>query len=434
MVDDRGFEIPIYDPQGTRIYRRTPILSDPPRYCALLQDLRHGAMLFQHSVPPESTPGPDDDDDDQAYGADGLHTSRDPAYTPYPLFFSRYYGHWQANALITPLRTLVRKFARTLAVFPDGPPCIEGIKSQCYNSLTHSVRHSSSTHLAQRGPLTGASAGAWASTPPNRNTARRLVHQAQAHFPHAQLAQQLEQGQQNPFLRLENVVTFHFSRMKEHLHPGDTFYKEVIFPLVDLCSHPTVFTALKNATVIIKPMVSSSTLSLTVSPPSADPRSRSYPPLLNPLTQLDPHRYMPTSISGSHTPLPLSSRSSGHTGSTRLSLTTAHLTQSTWSLLRSPNELWRMHTLAPPRFSLVPSCGSSGSPADCWIMAGLAFGLISSSAHSTRFQSIRYNHGRASPFQASPWLPLLAPNSSRTGTHTSSYVLLYPVHSLSTPP
>ncbi|TFK80594.1 hypothetical protein K466DRAFT_636569, partial [Polyporus arcularius HHB13444] len=80
-----------------------------------------------------------------------------PIFT-YPQFFSKNIGQWQADGIIKPLLRPLRRLARDIGVTADGPLCIEGFKSQAYNNVAHHVRDKARNHIAQRGPLTGATA------------------------------------------------------------------------------------------------------------------------------------------------------------------------------------------------------------------------------------------------------------------------------------
>lgn len=264
LLDGDGREIPIFSEDGLPILRRDRFRDPDTPPCGLLQDLNKVLPLFQESsIIPLQDPELDDgerDLQDEDFIADILGDPSEPM-TPiftYPQFFSKNIGQWQADGIIKPLLRPLRRLARDIGVTADGPLCIEGFKSQAYNNVAHHVRDKARTHIAQRGPLTGATAGAWARDASTKKTALDTLGYASAQLPHERLARQMRTAENHAnknALRFENNFIFHIGRIKPEYRSGGGFYEHVLMKLRKIFFSPEVNNALRSSTVIFKPAV-----------------------------------------------------------------------------------------------------------------------------------------------------------------------------------
>ena len=264
LLDGDGREIPIFSEDGTLILRRDRYRDPDTPPCGLLQDLTKVLPLFQdNSIIALQDPDLDDDErelQDEDFVADILGDPSEPL-TPistYPQFFSKNIGQWQADGIIKPLQRPLRRLARDVGVTQDGPLCIEGFKSQAYNNVAHHVRDKARTHIAQRGPLTGATAGVWARDAHTQRTAYATLGYATTQLPHARLASQMRTAENHASknaLRFENNFIFHISHIKPEYRSGGAFYEHVLMNLRKIFFSREVNNALRSSTVIFKPWV-----------------------------------------------------------------------------------------------------------------------------------------------------------------------------------
>ncbi|RDX40246.1 hypothetical protein OH76DRAFT_1490457 [Lentinus brumalis] len=249
LLDGGGREIPISSEDGLPILRRDRFRDPDTPPCGLLQDLNKVLPLFQESsIIPLQDPELDDRErelQDEDFIADILGDPSEPM-TPiftYPQFFSKNIGQWQADGVIKPLLHPLRRLARDIGITADGPLCIEGFKSQAYNN---------------RGPLTGATAGAWARDATTKKTALDKLGYASVQLPHEHLARQMctaENHASKNALCFENNFIFHIARIKPEYCSGGGFYEHVLMKLRKIFFSPEVNNALRSSTVIFKPAV-----------------------------------------------------------------------------------------------------------------------------------------------------------------------------------
>ncbi len=261
-LDDDGREICFYTPEGVRVPRRQPIAAGPR--CGIMQDLNAVHALF--CTPPgeiDSDMEVDDMlDDDLGYDINqadldlnARHAARPPPphdveYTCYPHFFSKNIGQWQAHGVMRPMLVHIRALARALSRAGSGGLALYALNSQCYNTSAHSMRFSSRSHLAQKGVLTGAAAGPWATTQTTQTTASRLYHYADHSLPHETLARQLTMGGDH-FLRLENNFLIDFTHLREEFHSGGALYRHFIMPVQTICQRRDMLDAIKGSSVVL---------------------------------------------------------------------------------------------------------------------------------------------------------------------------------------
>lgn len=83
---------------------------------------------------------------------------------------------------------------------------IHGVSSQGYNAVTHHTRgRTAQHHEVQVGMVTGALAGAWATSGSNKTTADKLEEDCRWKMPHESFAEKIRKPGIARDLRLENV-------------------------------------------------------------------------------------------------------------------------------------------------------------------------------------------------------------------------------------
>ena len=272
LYNEANEEVPLYNANGERIQRREAYSPDHQwPAVGVLQDLNKLPSLFASSeympLPAEFDgemdidhgygAGVDDDDiaDNDFVEAARDYRANDVKYTGYPHCFVPNMGQWQAHGVIRPLARIVHQINRRIREHAGSGPCIAPVSSQCYNTVAHRVRRSARAHLAQTGPMTGVVTGAWASTAKTENHARRVLEFANNELPHDRLANKIEHSSPT-FLRFENVFEIHPHRMNPDLFDDrNGFYNAVILPLFQACAHREVLSALKDASICLRPRV-----------------------------------------------------------------------------------------------------------------------------------------------------------------------------------
>lgn len=258
--DDDQRERRVYTPDGVQVPRRR---ARGLRACdrgALLQDLSSIHSLFTAPIGVDDsdlevdTMLDDDFDSEDDPPARSSPYAHDVSYTCYPHMFSKNIGQWQANGIIRPMVPHIQSLSKTLTQPGSGGQAITGLNSQCYNTMSHRMRVSKRHHLAQRGVLTGAAAGPWATTPTAENTAWTLFGEAERGLPHARMARQLEMGAKT-FLRLENNFLVDFTHLKDEYHTGRALYRNFVLPYERICLRGDVIDPLRAACVVFRDQV-----------------------------------------------------------------------------------------------------------------------------------------------------------------------------------
>ena len=267
IIDGRGREKFIYTPEGERVVRRYPdIRHEDVKHCGILIDFDKCRELF---IEPEiidvdasdnECDFPMDVDDD----VDGLgfnndtarsrYSKHDTTFRTYPAAFTHHIGHIQADGPIIPLKHKIYAINRGTRLRPGIGTVIVCGPQQIYNYYTQYLRRSKSMRIAQRGVLTGASAGAYAHNPATQTTASEIYKAVSAPLPHTAIDDEMN-DEKKSFLRSENVFTINVFRLKDDIRNGGDFFGSVIKPLLDACTHPDICVALKKSSVIFKPEV-----------------------------------------------------------------------------------------------------------------------------------------------------------------------------------
>lgn len=271
LVDGDGLENRIYTPDGTRIKRRRAIGVRASERCGIMQDLSAVNRLF---CAPSRRNDSDMDVEDMlepgAHNRGNIDNAdldlneqyaprrpppEDVAYTSYPHFFSKNIGQWQADGVMQPMMPLIRSLSNELSHPGSGGKAIVALNSQCYNTIAHSTRFSARHHFAQKGMLTAACAGPWATTPKARSTADKLYGKVTYSLPHERLINQLLLGADN-CLRVENNFLIDFDHLREELHNGGDIYRHFIMKYEAFCRRSSVLDAIKSVSVLLTHNVS----------------------------------------------------------------------------------------------------------------------------------------------------------------------------------
>jgi hypothetical protein len=209
ILDDAGFEIPIYADGGYQIQRRLGAHDPNVRPHGVLMNLYDIDKLIHPAAELEN------------YCTESLAT----AYTVYPQAGLVTAGHFQANGLIAPFVPLLEGLNKEVQIQGDNydedanaVPII-GVGCQGYNALLHATRgRCAQHHDAQRGLVTGALAGLWAKTTSNKNKAKTLQIQCTNRLPHIEFQKKIsnDDAERPPLdcsLRLENTFVVHMERL-----------------------------------------------------------------------------------------------------------------------------------------------------------------------------------------------------------------------------
>lgn len=219
ILDDDGWEIPIYNQEGYRIERRLAThLPDTERH-GILVDLRNLDDLF-HS--------------DEVFGLGDGTTS----YCVYPQAGLVTAGHFQAKGLISGFRPLLQKLNEVVKVVESNEDDFQsmdgnnnnanpiiGVGCQAYNSLTHATRgRCAQHHDAQRGVVTATLAGAWAKTSANIRKATSLRNECRHRLPHMEFREKISKsGFNDPIdcsMRVENTFIVEMDLLAETYRDG----------------------------------------------------------------------------------------------------------------------------------------------------------------------------------------------------------------------
>ena len=279
VLDDDGKEKLIYNIDGYRVVRRYPLIPDNDvTYCGILCNFDKCRELF---IEPDvmdfnDDPGFDDDmpmeGDDFDFTLDAVDVDdddglpdvrpsrrqpkRDVTFRTFPAAFIHHMGQIQADGPIIPIKRKVYAINHDTRLRPGIGPVISCGAQQMYTSFAHYMRESARQHIAQRGILTGASAGAYAHNPATQSIASSIYNAVSAALPHTAIDYQMSSGKES-FLRSENIFTINVHRLRNAIRNGGDFFGSVIEPLLGVCTHSDVCKALKESSVILRPEVCS---------------------------------------------------------------------------------------------------------------------------------------------------------------------------------
>ncbi|KAI6019120.1 hypothetical protein EDC04DRAFT_2607551 [Pisolithus marmoratus] len=223
LVDEDGFEINVYNPDGFCIPRQKPTSFET---CGALLDLKKVHELFQGT--------------EDAHG----HVQNEVPFTVYPLAFTQDLGNVKAAGLmptfacrVMQLNAAIHKDDRAThcnvnddddnddddndPMMPNHHlPALLGISSQIYNSLSHHVRTEAKFHVVQLGMVTSTFAGSSAKTATGKCHWEHQVKFCEQGMPHVRFSQKVSGDGQPQTLRFENTYILDISRMRPDLHTG----------------------------------------------------------------------------------------------------------------------------------------------------------------------------------------------------------------------
>ncbi|KAI6009799.1 hypothetical protein EDC04DRAFT_2610529 [Pisolithus marmoratus] len=250
LVDEDGFEINVYNPDGFCIPRQKPTGFET---CGALLDLKKVHELFQGT--------------EDAHG----HVQNEVPFTVYPLAFTRDLGNVKVTGLMPTFACRVMQLNAAIHeddraarhnVDDDDPmipnrhsPALLGISSQIYNSLSHRVHTEAKFHVVQLGMVTSAFAGASAKSATGKCHWERQVKFCEQGMPHVRFSQKVSGDGQPQTLRFENTYILDISRMRPDLRTGSMIYDWVICPLLKMWSHPSILAPIKDVLVAFQPNI-----------------------------------------------------------------------------------------------------------------------------------------------------------------------------------
>lgn len=215
LIDDDGNEIQVFDKEGMRVRRRSPIFDGPPEPCALLVNLNGIREFFE----------------------DPSNVEYDPDFegrTPTPISVNAYRqsgfkaaGHIQVNAIPLPMVDIISNINATVASTfgeddgsaddEDRSPfqcAVRGVDCQFYNAVMHRVRGTADTHDAQRGDVTAALSGSYAQGISQRRTATRLLEACNVRLPHQHFNHLINHTDLDTRLRVETVIHVDIKKLR----------------------------------------------------------------------------------------------------------------------------------------------------------------------------------------------------------------------------
>ncbi|KAI6009795.1 hypothetical protein EDC04DRAFT_2906437 [Pisolithus marmoratus] len=236
LVDEDGFEINVYNPDGFCIPRQKPTGFET---CGALLDLKKVHELFQ--------------------GTEDAHGHVQNEVTGLMLTFA---------CRVMQLNTAICEDDRAARHNVDDDddddnpmipnchlPALLGISSQIYNSLSHHVHTKAKFHVVQLGMVTSAYAGSSAKSVTGKHHWERWVKFCEQGMPHVRFSQKVSGDGQPQTLQFENTYILDISRMHPNLHTGSMIYDWVICPLLKMWSHPSILAPIKDVLVAFQPNI-----------------------------------------------------------------------------------------------------------------------------------------------------------------------------------
>ncbi|KAH7904419.1 hypothetical protein BJ138DRAFT_1166511 [Hygrophoropsis aurantiaca] len=275
----------VYDDDGLRVPRRSPVCRRSTAPCALLVDLRHINNLFRNV--------PHDLDDmyyDRHFNGDAQNGKGSRIYL-YPQAFLGHFGHIQANSVLPHFAPFIDNISLDIA--RNGPlntqddlPVEEGMEEeldqhqselrrrqalndpesaasnvfrpvgcQFYNELSHRVRATSSTHDIQHGAVTSVLSGLYATSEKAKTAHSKIVRSCSFGLPQERFAKAIDNRDVPRAIRMENVFILDLDCVKEDKRTGRRIYLDVILPAAKAWRHPAIIQAIKPHFLILKPTV-----------------------------------------------------------------------------------------------------------------------------------------------------------------------------------
>ncbi|KAH8977123.1 hypothetical protein EDB86DRAFT_3093129 [Lactarius hatsudake] len=268
MTTEEGTEIPIYDEIGRRIPRRRATRQPEDPACGVLMDLVNVHSLFH----PEREYPLSEEDRMEEFDDLRPETGRVDVY---PLGFLRTAGNVQAEGIPPCFYKGIREISSKVRADPNGEDdgssssttsngpmtkiplartqVIKPISSQFYNYISHRAASRAGDMDTEKGTVTAALAGAFATTTKDRATARGKQDQCRIALPWKRFHDKISCYDCPVSCRGEIVYAVNVRALK--VRTGRSLFSDVIWPLVNLWEQGEVRGTIKDYLVILKPEV-----------------------------------------------------------------------------------------------------------------------------------------------------------------------------------
>ncbi|KAG1849455.1 hypothetical protein DFJ58DRAFT_729535 [Suillus subalutaceus] len=196
---------------------------------------------------------------------DNLHI---PRVNVYPQAFLRKYGHIQCNAVLPHFAPFTSKICKAVShdtigrdEFDDHtldddldylnnfqklmPTVLLASGCQFYNEISHCIRLSAALHNIQKGHITSALLGAYATTCNTQTTHMMVLRECSLLLPHQCYNNKIDVNDVPRALHLENIYIFQLDSLKLAKQNGLSIYRDMVVPLASYWSHPTIFEAIR---------------------------------------------------------------------------------------------------------------------------------------------------------------------------------------------
>ncbi|KAH9028272.1 hypothetical protein EDB85DRAFT_2147990 [Lactarius pseudohatsudake] len=270
MTTEEGIEIPIYDETGRKIPRRRARRQPEDPACGVLMDLTNVHSLFH----PEREYPLSEEDRMEEYDELRPETGRVDVY---PLGFLRTVGNVQAEGIPPCFYSGIREISSKVRADPNGgdegsssssststtsngsmtrtprTQVIKPISSQFYNYISHRAASRAGDMDTEKGTVTAALAGAFATTAKDRATARGKQDQCRVALPWKRFHNKISCYDCPVSCRGEIVYAVNVRALK--VRTGRSLFSDVIWPLVNLWRRKEVRGTIKDHVVIFKPEI-----------------------------------------------------------------------------------------------------------------------------------------------------------------------------------
>jgi hypothetical protein len=218
--------------------------------------------------------------------------AHDIKHWAYPQAGLKTLGHFKANSLMSNLHPILADINQQVSLVPTPElnsddefeddidshmfsqglaPAIVGASSQGYNALMHRTRYRVKDHKVQLGVITNALAGAYATSPKTKRTAKHFIHDCHYTLPHEDFNVKIDNDNVPRDLRLENVYLIDMFRIKPEFRTGryltfqyfffttpltllpfSQIFQKIIVPLAGMWAAPVMLETLKEHLIVFK--------------------------------------------------------------------------------------------------------------------------------------------------------------------------------------
>lgn len=214
LTDEAGQEINVYDEDGFRIPRRTPLHHRHCPPCGILLDLSQAYTLFQSPYSHELS---------EAANAEVNLSEEFPQVklSVYPQAFLKKFGHLQSDGPPLGFQDLLHAINQKLVHNHDGDSTpIQIVAFQGYNYVQHNLAERAGQLEVVKGRVTAALAGTHATGSNSLRTFNRMKGFVSHHLPHDRIEELLNKDNPARAMRFEVVVAINISSLKVHFQSG----------------------------------------------------------------------------------------------------------------------------------------------------------------------------------------------------------------------